>query len=87
MSSDFALKVRVQPPRPTAPRTTDSSAIDPSPQPNQHQIGLCIFSRDWWIMIPTEGVMGKIMPVALFHLEENDNGGSSQNSWTKGPAR
>jgi hypothetical protein len=38
-------------------------------------------------MIPTEGVMGKIMPVALFHLEENDNGGSSQNSWTKGPAR
>src|SRR5208282_3541806 len=51
----------------------------PSSQPNQRQSGLCIFSRDRQIMIPTEGATG--MTVALFLL----GGCRSRDSW-KGTA-
>ena len=45
----------LQPPSATAPRFPVETGLAPSPgrgnlstrQPNQHQSGLCIFSRDW----------------------------------------
>lgn len=49
----------------------DPTLANPSKDEIPRTNGLCIVSRDWWIMIPTEGVTGIVMPVALFTFQDD----------------